>query len=352
MISHIPAIGNSIVVGPTRTGKTTYIIDSLKQSNPGGSLVVFDRQGEFYQALAGHRAQHARLLDLREIGTLSGFNPLDLVRRDENLVLDVYELVSAMFEGSGGGDSEYFTAKAVEFVSGVVGYILCIQRDEYRAPNLGDIHDLLAQPIEDFEHLAKEMLEQRDAAFGMGAKAAAIFLSAEGRERSAIYATATRALDFLNLRAVRAALSESAFDVEEILNGRSDLFAIIPASLRFAPTIVCLITSIIATRASGLRTQQCEEDPAVTIVFDKIEANRGLDAVFQQFRSGAPQVSIIASGHTFAEFEEVFGGDASRSMAESAHRIYFSRRVPPVAHLQEDVRRLRQISSGEFLSFD
>lgn len=361
MTNHIPASGNSIIVGSTRTGKTTFIIDSLKRSNPRGSLVVFDRQGEYYQALAGHRAQHARLLDLRGLDIARDFpsnaspdcfNPLDLVRRDENLPHDVHGLVTAIFESTGRSEREYFNAKAIELLSGVIGYVLCVPRDGDRAPNLTDIYDFFSQPVEVFEELVEVMRGQRDIAFGVGAQAAAIFLFAEGNERAAIYATAARALGFLKIPAVRTALSESTFDVEEILDGRSDLFAIIPASLHFAPTIVGLITSIVAARAYALNTQRCEAGPAVTIVFDKIEANRGLDAVLREFRCGGPQISIVASGHTFAEFEEVFGSDASRSMAENAHRVYFSRRQSPVAHLQEDTKRLRQMSSREFLAYD
>ena len=109
--------GSQVIVGTARTGKTTFIIDSLKRSNPGGSLVVFDRQGEYNQALAGHRAQHARLFDLRGIGTPSGFNPLDLVRTDESLAFDVHELVTTMFESAGASEREYFNAKAIELIS-------------------------------------------------------------------------------------------------------------------------------------------------------------------------------------------------------------------------------------------
>lgn len=360
MTNHIPLGGNSIVVGATRTGKTSFIIESLKRFEPSGSLVVFDRQGEYCQALAGDRSQHARLLDLRSVGMpdilpLSGspdcVNPLDLVRRDENLVSDIHDIVVPMVQSTAKSDS-YWDDKSVELLSGVIGYVLGARKDSDRVPNLGDIYDLLSQPIEAFEHLAKEMIKSPDICFGLGAKAAATFLSADGRERSSIHATAARALGFLAIPQIRAALSKSTFDVEEILNGQSDLFAVVPPSLRFAPAIVGLITSVVAARASALNPVRYESGPAVTIVFDKIDSNRGLDAVLREFRHGGPQVSIIASGHTFMDFVEVFGADASRDIVENASRVYFNSRLPHSLPLHEDVERLRQMTSGEFLPYD
>ena len=254
-IIRIPIEGHGLTIAPPRSGKFVSCISpnlaATKDIGWHGPVVSIGPKGEEYSVWAKHRRNMGHkviLIDpfnvVKNLGInanldyltnakIFNFNPLDFIREGSEMVRDIGALMDALVEPSSSTTSdnaEHFQLGARRIISGFIAWVIATEPKCNQ--NLIKVKELFNQPEDDLLELLQSM-SQADYEFGFGLPqdAANLLLNIDSRERGSFFSTVTNALNYLKYPEMINHLKNSDFDMEELLNGKTDLFIVIPGNL-------------------------------------------------------------------------------------------------------------------------
>ncbi len=235
-------ICNRTIISQTGGGKTSGVVipTLLTQKRP---MFIHDLKGELWAVTARHRhdvfGHEIALIDpygiTKEKEFQAGksiylknkdyrFNPLDAIptdpaKRDEAIGALVKSLITK--GDSNSQKDNHFTGMAEILLMGLIDWVLL----NNEKPNLMMVHDLLTVKKDQIE----ETLTLMSQSTSMRAKAAgAQVLSAAREERGSILTTTYLQLSWLADTSLREFVSESTFDLRDLIKGKMDVYVTMP----------------------------------------------------------------------------------------------------------------------------
>tara|TARA_R110002072_G_scaffold219248_1_gene376862 strand:- start:12571 stop:14439 length:1869 start_codon:yes stop_codon:yes gene_type:complete len=254
-IIRIPIEGHGLTIAPPRSGKFVSCISpnlaATKDIGWHGPVVSIGPKGEEYSVWARHREQMGHkviLIDpfkvVKNLGINANldyltnaktynFNPLDFIRDGSEMVRDIGALMDALIEPSSSATSdnaEHFQLGARRIISGFIAWVLATEPKCNQ--NLIKVKELFNQPEEDLLELLQSMSNaDYEFGFGLPQDAANLLLNIDSRERGSFFSTVTNALNYLKYPEMMSHLKTSDFNIEDLLDGKTDLFIVIPGNL-------------------------------------------------------------------------------------------------------------------------
>jgi hypothetical protein len=223
----IPDDRHLITIAGSRAGKGRDAIIPNLLLWPG-SAIITDPKGQNAAVTAEARrkmGQAVYILDpLGEmgVGQQARFNPL--LGLGLHLV-DYHERVSLIAEAiivtSGSGNSAFFEGSARILISGLIDTVVRSDVFKPHEKHLGTVRDILIMP----EGLPTAMMGKLG---GMASAAAALNARASDRAGGDVFATVIEQTKWLDSPVIREALSASDFQLEELLNGKTTIFLVVP----------------------------------------------------------------------------------------------------------------------------
>ena len=254
-IIRIPIEGHGLTIAPPRSGKFVSCISpnlaATKDIGWHGPVVSIGPKGEEYSVWAKHREKmghkvilidpfnvvknlgiNANLDYLTNANTYN-FNPLDFIRDGSEMVRDIGALMDALIEPSSSATSdnaEHFQLGARRIISGFIAWVMATEPKCNQ--NLIKVKELFNQPEDELLELLQSMSNaDYEFGFGLPQDAANLLLNIDSRERGSFFSTVTNALNYLKYPEMINHLKISDFDMEDLLDGKTDLFIVIPGNL-------------------------------------------------------------------------------------------------------------------------
>lgn len=232
-----------LMIAGSRAGKTTTILQKNLRLYPG-SVICLDPKGENARATRTIRAAAIeagglgqRVLVMDPYGTTGlgpehrcGFNPLDLIREEDELAIDVASSIAEAFIIRSNPENEHFDDSARSLLKALILFV-ARQHAGRLTRTLLTVHRLLTQGAA--EEMARDrqgppqaddphpfayllgLMKREDEAFdGLIAAAAHTILGMGDRERGAVLSTARRNMEFLERRPMRRVFAHSGFGLD------------------------------------------------------------------------------------------------------------------------------------------
>jgi type IV secretion system protein VirD4 len=213
-----------------------------------GSVLATDPKGELATMTVRRRdelGQDVHVLDPfgvaggRAVDFRAGFNPIEAMRLDDNLVADAAQIADALVVG--GGKDPHWDDSAKAFIEGVILHLKTW--DGYKGRrSLVTLRELIGQGAEDnhpvkapsgfsLDALAAEMREN-ESADGVVQSAAADFFDRPPNERGSVLSTARRHLKFIDLFRTplgKVTLETHSFDLAALKTEPTTIYLCLPA---------------------------------------------------------------------------------------------------------------------------
>lgn len=247
--------GHHVAIAGTRAGKgVSVVIPAIIDHD--GPVAVLDIKGENFAVTRRYRQLLGRqVVVLNPFGVIEPskdrFNPLDYIRQ-AHLVRDI-EVIAEGLVRPEGGNGAHFAEMAKSMIAAVIEVVMTRQPEADR--NLISVMDLLFSA--GFEKTLTEWAGSPETFGTRPAAAAATFLAAGENERGAIKTTIKKAFGWARSDEMRGFLSSSTCSLENLFEGRADLFMVVPLDQVDAQAVFLrLLTNIIlgmAVRLEGAR---------------------------------------------------------------------------------------------------
>jgi type IV secretion system protein VirD4 len=250
--------GLAIVIAPMRSGKgiTAVIIWLLEYL--GGCLVI-DPKGENYaitaisRRLLGHRVYRLAPMRIPKCpGPQHRFNPFDQVvtpsehdREGQSRFQNDCQLLADGIVQFAEGDKAHFNDLAKTIIAGAIADVAW--RSPRHERNLGSVYRLLTSGEANVEAWSKAMMANPQIGAGLPALCGQALTAAQGDERGSFFTTLTRQVQWLADPLVQDSLSASDFDLNDVIQGRADLYVCVGAEYaqRFSRLFRVVINSAI-----------------------------------------------------------------------------------------------------------
>jgi type IV secretion system protein VirD4 len=214
-----------------------------------GSVLATDPKGELATVTARRRAAMGQAVHVLDpfavaggaaVAFRAGFNPIEAMRLDHNLVADAALIADALVVSA--GRDPHWDDSAKGFIEGVILH-LKTSPDYKGRRSLLTLRELIGQGAEDnhptkapsgysLEALAAEMRDNKEAG-GVIETAAADFFDRPDNERGSVLSTARRHLKFIDLfrnnPVGKAALETHSFDLAALKSKPTTIFLCLPA---------------------------------------------------------------------------------------------------------------------------
>lgn len=230
--------GHHLTLGGTRGGKGINLIvpNLLGISSYTGSWFIVDVKGELAAISARFQqdsGQNVYILDPWGIHTKEGatYNPLDLVanQTDPDNQIDDISIIAEMIVPRDSKGDQFWDNKARSLIAGMILHLIITE--EKQNHTLAKIWEWLRLPMvgeNSLEELIADMVVSDSAIVqATGNEYASIIHSSEKMFQS-ILATAQEKTDFLKSPALQKSLAASNFNINNITNGKTTLYVIIP----------------------------------------------------------------------------------------------------------------------------
>lgn len=228
--------GHLLSVAGTRGGKGVNLIipNLLGQTDYDGSFFVIDPKGEN----AAITARYQRSID-RDVhildpwglqttpDTVSSYNPLNLItgkEDNEHLSDDAGIIAEMIVPGSDKGD-QFFNDRARSLISGLLMHLVLTEEN----PSLAKIWEWLRLSDTPFNNLIADMATSDNFIVkATGCEVMNIMIKSD-KTFGSILSTAQQYTDFLKSPALQKSLETSSFDINQLSDGNTTLYVIIPA---------------------------------------------------------------------------------------------------------------------------
>ncbi len=235
--------GHHFVVAGTRAGKGVgCVLPAILDHD--GPVVVLDLKGELFATTRRWRQSLGRrVVVLNPLGVVEPardrFNPMDYVRPD-HISRDATVLADGLVRPES-GDGAHFADLARRLIAAAIEVVARIAPAEERT--LVRVADMLLSG--DVVATLEEWCEAPSAVGLFAVQAAETILKAGENERGAILTTVDKALGWCAGDHMREFLSISDWSLDELLDGRVDLFVVTPLDqVRELATFMRLIVNI------------------------------------------------------------------------------------------------------------
>jgi type IV secretion system protein VirD4 len=203
-----------------------------------GSVLATDPKGELATITARRRVEMGQAVHVLDpfavaggaaVKHRAGFNPIEAMRLDHNLVADAALIADALVVSA--GKDPHWDESAKAFIEGVILHLKTSPDYEGRR-NLLTLRELVGGNAEALARLADGM-EHNDAADGVIQTAAADFFDRPENERGSVLSTARRHLKFIDLfrnnPVGRAVLETHSFELESLKISPTTIYLCLPA---------------------------------------------------------------------------------------------------------------------------
>ncbi|OQX14059.1 MAG: hypothetical protein BWK73_10390 [Thiothrix lacustris] len=244
-----------LAFAPTRSGKGVGLVLPTLLSWPG-SCIVYDLKGENWALTAGWRQQHANNYCLKFDPTAkegcARFNPLAEIRLGTDFeTKDAQNIAGMIADPEGKGLNDHWAKTSYSLLTALILHICYVRKAEGTTANMGDIDAVLTESGDDVEAVFKAMKEyphHDGKPHPLVAKEAEALIKTPEKERGSIISTAVSFLKLYNDPVVRANVSESHWEIDDLMNLEKpvSLYFVVPPSDRdrLLPLIRLMITMI------------------------------------------------------------------------------------------------------------
>ena len=234
-------VDHSLIVAPSGAGKGIGIVIPTLLDYPG-SVLVTDIKGENYAVTAQSRRNKGRqkgrqvyAIDPFKItdgkGSVS-FNVLDLLDPTQKSIVDDSSTLAHLLcpiPQYDSGATQYFANQAAAVIQCLILYVACSDEVPRKDKHIGTVYGLLCQEQKKLFDFLKLLSANEMTAFGTISRLANRVLGTESRELSGTLNSACCELRFLESPEVVEVVSESSFNIHELVRGGADLYLCIPS---------------------------------------------------------------------------------------------------------------------------
>lgn len=311
-------------LAPSRSGKGTSLIIT-NVINFDGPVIVVDPKAESLMVAGRKRSEKYTIQALDPFGIcadlkaqndevyappFAALNPLDFVREDESfMVSDINVILECMTPpAKPGEENNHFRMQATRLLRALIVTVMKFEPPQNR--NLITVQEYLSMFGGTDEE--KEELDSRMKKAGSVAKQVAQSLSTRGEEeRGGVLSSAENILEWLDAVPLRKAVEKSTFRLEDILEGKIDIYICIPedqveACRAFIRLMVALPTTVILRRKTKKRT---------LLILDEASVIGRLEAIVKGYRIGAGKgLSIWTFAQTVSGLKEAYGEEGMKEI--------------------------------------
>lgn len=237
--------GHGLVCAGTRSGKGTGLIipNLLGAGGFNGSWVVIDPKGENAAISAKYQRKQGKKVRILNPWNLLGlggdtYNPLDLLFSDLNhpeYLPDDAQLIAQMIVPSVSGKEDHWNNRARSLIAAILMHLAVTFPEDQPSLQLtlAELWRLLRLSPDEWLELLKDMALNNDPISGpiINGSANEILAVMENSEKEAagIISTAQRWTDIFKSIPLRKSLQSSNFSINELSEGNTVLYVIIPA---------------------------------------------------------------------------------------------------------------------------
>lgn len=297
-----------LTVAPTRSGKllTASMPRCLEHQ---GSLVALDvKDGElsliaarYRRDVLGHKVIIIDPWDLAcsKLGMpQSRFNILDWLDPDnDDFVEDAMTIADSLVTDRGGKDP-FWTDEARALVMGLILYVaatpLVLMPTEKRSRDIPQVRRLLSLSSDDFKKIVGGEYAEDEEGNAVLIKpgmmqssneyvrsAAARILNKAPKEFSSILSTAQQNTHFLESPKIQRTLSDSDFTFEELENGKTDIFVVLPAGRLF--TYNRFLRMLLSSAITSVTRFKTKPNPPVYFLMEEAAALGRMEVIETAF---------------------------------------------------------------------
>lgn len=304
---------HAVVVAPSGAGKGIgFVIPALLDYK--GAVMVTDIKGENYAVTANHRREMGRdvkVFDPFEItkGESISINFMDFLDPSSPSLIDDSAMMAHLlcptpsFEA---GNLKYFTSQGAATIHCFLLYVACSDEVPDHERNLAKVYDLLSQNYESLKNLLTNIYSDKELAYGVAARLAGGLLSTDSRELSGILNSARVELRFLDTPSVRAKTEKGTFKLNEMTEGKTDLYICIPPEkLETHNRLLRLLIGIVFIEMQRVKTKQSKEK--LLMLIDEMPALGYMPHIEQALIYGRGYgVSVVAIAQTIELIQSVY----------------------------------------------
>lgn len=229
---------NKLTISPPGGGKTTASSIPVLLSYDG-PVFVFDIKGELWAVTARYRTEKFKrkivVIDPYKVTKSKDFkkgkpaslqkthklNPFDWIPNDKSSRDRMINAFAASFIINEGGHAKHFDENAKILIRGYIDYMM---RSEIKDRNLSVLYQLMSERVEEAEMTFEQMAQCE----GRAGAAANQIKRVGSDERGSILSTSYRQIDWMGDSNIQETLSESSFDLRDFINGKIDIFIVLP----------------------------------------------------------------------------------------------------------------------------
>ena len=309
-----------LVIGPTRSGKTTgFIVPNLLEHK--GPAVVTSTKYELIELTAGHRSKQGPIWIYDPAGELEemhgvrsmAYSPMRGCRDANHAILTAQWLAQGLKSGGGGGgnDWEHWYAKAWNILAP------CLYVGAHTNRNMKELRRWVFAGT--WDQVSKECLKlPADAGREDILELIAAVSKIEAREKSSSFSTAQRVFEpFWNPNVVASSASNQ-FDPAEFLSGSGTLYLQTPSEKpeQVAPLFVALLETILVEAKKISKNLPGERLPqTLLLALDELANVCPIDGLGRIASEGAGRGIILVSIlQDYAQLEKVYHNEEARTI--------------------------------------
>ena len=249
------------------------------------------------------------------------YNPLDFVRDGPECVGDIDILMDALLTPPGAGASEnskHFYASARGIITGFISWVRF--SDRCRERSLSQVRSFLLSGQEELTYLATEMRQHPELCYGLGKEAAERMGRVGAQEAGSNFATIANQLDWLRYPAISEQTSVSDFDADDLADGNTDLYVVVPPNL--VEAVQAWIRLWIAVPNAVAIRDLAAERRELLIVIDEMPRLGYLKPVVDAYTTAAGAgVHFWGIAQTLSAMEESYGQKSAEMLVDNAEVI-------------------------------
>ena len=325
-----PLEGNAISFAPPRSNKTSLIISHVLftgRSGEEGSRLIIDPRGEVFFVCAEYLEFIGRNLVLLDpFNVISNekpdleryaktYNPLDFLRKNENLKGDMATLLDALIiqPATKTGTDIHFDHAARIIIGGFIAWVIYTEPKSKRT--LQRVYELLNQEDEQLKELYSKMKADPSLALGMPHRAALRCEKVGDNEGGSNFGIYQRILDFIEYPQAVKQTNVSNFDPEIIADENTDFFIVIHEDFLDAmkPWLRMWIT------ISSAIVKRNKPKKNALFIIDELTSIGELKPVTDSYlMSSGSGISYWLFAHTIPILEEEFGNGKARTLIDGS----------------------------------
>lgn len=337
---HIGTTGEQhlMIVAGTGSGKSRDILNNNTLTYSGG-MVIFDTKGEHVEISHKKRAEFAKTYvvdpwEKNKLGIPSAhWNPLTAIdinsKSARALIKRMCEAI-IIKEGAEMAKDAHFREIPQKVLRGFIAHVLSTYDKKYH--NLPSVYDLMFKGYiegEEFDPDKNIVSEMEDNPVCQGApiEAANLLEELEGSEKSGVWSTLSRSLDWVNDPCVRDIISgENSFSFKECKQEDATVYLLIPENfLEDQRRFVRLFYQVALDVMDKHETPQPKgHGRRVLFVFDEFESMGNFESARKATNTKrSSYIRCLFVVQNFSQFKANYGAEGANDFISNCDKIFF-----------------------------